>query len=173
MLPTTAPRTALRQDLASERLFRRRVLARAPWRRGAIVGIKVVHSVIFLVNSAAVLHLFWAGVRDRPSRWTSPALVAALAECVVFVANRGRCPLTSAVEALGADNGRVSDLFLPRWFADRIPQLCTPPLLIGVLALLFNAWRHRAHPRRPPAPHGSAFRAGAESATGRAAAGAP
>ena len=37
-----------------------------------------------------------------------------------------------------------SAIFLPRWCADRIPQLCTPPLLIGVLALVVNAWRRAA-----------------------------
>jgi hypothetical protein len=111
---------------------------RADWRRGAIVAIKLAHSAIFLVNSAAILHICWAGLRDRPSRWTGFALAAALGESAVFVANRGRCPLTTLVERLGAENGRVSDIFLPRWFADRVPQLCTPPLVIGVLALLRN-----------------------------------
>jgi hypothetical protein len=115
---------------------------RAPltaWRRLFVVAIKVIHSVIFLANSAAILHIFYAGVRNRPSRWTGPALAAALGESLVFVLNRGRCPLTDAVEALGAADGRVSDIFLPRWLADRIPQLCTPPLLIGLAALIVRA----------------------------------
>ena len=109
---------------------------RATWRNRAIIGIKLVHSAIFLLNSAAVLHIFVAGVWNGPSRWTRAALAAALAEVAIFVANRGRCPLTDLVEHLGAESGRVSDIFLPRWFADRIPQLCGPLLLIGMLALL-------------------------------------
>lgn len=121
--------------------------AHAGWRREAIVVIKLAHSAIFLLNSAAIMHIFWAGIRDRPSRWTGPALAAALAESVVFVAGRGRCPLTTMVENLGADNGRVSDIFLPHWLADRIPQLCTPPLVIGVLALLRNRRHHDAGAR--------------------------
>jgi len=120
----------------------RRAPPRALWRRNAIVGVKLVHSAIFLVNSAAILHVFVAGIRDRPSRWTGAALAVALTESAVFVANRGRCPLTQVTEGLGAESGRVLDIFLPRWFADRIPQFCTPPLLIGVLALVVNAWRH-------------------------------
>jgi len=58
--------------------------------------------------------------------------------------NRGRCPLTQLVEAMGAENGRVSDIFLPRWLADRIPQLVGPQLVIGLLGLAY----HRALPRR-------------------------
>ena len=104
----------------------------------AIVVIKLVHSAIFLLNSAAILHIFVAGVRDRPSRWTPAALVLAFTEVAVFLANRGRCPLTDLVERLGGESGRVSDIFLPRWFADRIPQLCGPLLLIGVLTLLWH-----------------------------------
>ena len=108
--------------------------------RVAIVLIKLLHSAIFLANSAAILFIFGAGLSGRPSRWTRPALLAAFAEVAVFVLNRGRCPLTQLVERLGAESGRVSDIFLPRWFADRIPWLCTPPLLMGVTAL---AWRRR------------------------------
>ena len=113
----------------------------SPGRHWAIVGIKLVHSAIFLGMSASIWHIFLAGIRNRPSRWTAAALVAAIAEVAVFVVNRGRCPLTVVVEDLGAENGRVSDIFLPRWFADRIPQLCTPPLVIGVGALLYHRWR--------------------------------
>jgi hypothetical protein len=108
------------------------------------VGIKVVYSAIFLVHSAAIVHRFVAGLRDRPSRWTGPAVAAALTEAAVHVANRRRCPLTDVAARLGTAHGRVSDSFLPGWCADRIPQLCTPPLLVGVLGLAFHTWHHAA-----------------------------
>jgi len=118
------------------------------WRHGAIVSIKLIHSAIFLVNSAAVLQVFVAGVGGRPSRWTRTALTLAFAEVAVFLGNRGRCPLTDMVEWLGAESGRVSDIFLPRWFADRIPQLCGPLLLVGVLALGWRSLRRATTPAR-------------------------
>ncbi len=37
-------------------------------RRAILIAIKLVHSAVFLVNSAAILHIFVAGLRDRPSR---------------------------------------------------------------------------------------------------------
>jgi hypothetical protein len=119
------------------------------WRRPAIVAIKAVHSIIFIANSAAILHICWAGLLDRPSRLTRVALALASIESTVFVLNRGRCPLTQVVERLGAKDGRVSEIFLPRWFADRIPWLCTPPLLVGVLALLARRRRGPATNRTP------------------------
>ena len=109
--------------------------------RRAIVAIKTVHSAIFLANSAAILHIFVAGVRNRPSRWTRPALLIAATEVAVFVLNRGHCPLTAVVEDLGAEDGRVSDIFLPRRLADRIPLLCTPPLAIGLIGLVVGRRR--------------------------------
>jgi hypothetical protein len=124
----------------AERAGRGDALLRASWRRPAIVAIKLIHSLIFLLNSAAIVHIFVVGIRNRPSRWTRPALAVSLAEVAVFVANRRRCPLTDLVEHLGSENGRVSDIFLPRWLADRIPQLCGPPLLVGVLALAWRRW---------------------------------
>ena len=139
-----------------------------PKRDRAIAAIKLVHSAIFLLNSAAILHVFVAGIRDRPSRWTGAALAVAFTEVFVFVANRGRCPLTDLVEHLGAESGRVSDIFLPRWFADRIPQLSTPLLLIGVLALVWHrcpaAHGHRAGHQQRPAGQGRRAPAGPCSA---------
>ena len=121
-----------------------RATSRLDWRDVAIVAIKAVHSGIFLLNATSVLHIFRVGVLNRRSRWTRVALFAAVGESIVFVVNRGRCPLTQLVEAMGAESGRVSDIFLPRWLADRIPQLFGPPLVIGLLALAY----HRALARR-------------------------
>jgi hypothetical protein len=107
----------------------------------AVVLVKGVHTAWFLVVSTSIVHIFVVGLSNRPSRWTAPALVATGLEVAVFLANAGRCPLTKLAENLGAQSGRVSDIFLPRWFADRIPQIYTPPLLIGVAALILHRWR--------------------------------
>jgi len=106
--------------------------------RVAIVAIKAFHSAIFFVNSAAILYLFQAGVRGRSGRWTRPALGAVGVELVALALSGGACPLTRLVERMGAEDGRVSDIFLPMWFADRIPWLCTPPLVVGVVGLLLR-----------------------------------
>ena len=111
------------------------------WRHGAIVLIKTIHSIIFLVNSVSIVHIFVVGISGRSSRWTTPALVAAWLEVAVFIVNRGRCPLTTMVESLGAERGNVSDIFLPRWFADRIPQLCSPLLVVGLAGLIVHRYQ--------------------------------
>jgi hypothetical protein len=114
-------------------------------RRRLVVAIKILHSVIFLVNSSSVLLIFWQGISGHGSRFSNVALAAALSESAVFVVNKGRCPLTDLVEQLGAEDGRVSDIFLPKWFADRIPCIFGPLLVIG---LALRVWRSRRSQHR-------------------------
>lgn len=114
----------------------------ASWRSLAVFAIKLVHSLIFLSIAASILQVFYAGVTNRRSRWTRFSLTLAVGECLVFAGNRFRCPLTGLAESLGAESGQVTDIFLPRWLADRIPWIFTPPLVAGILALLW----HRRHP---------------------------
>lgn len=114
----------------------------APWRSAAVFGIKLVHSLIFLSIAASILQVFYAGVTNRSSRWTRFSLTLAVGECLVFSGNRFRCPLTGLAESLGAESGQVADIFLPRWLAERIPWIFTPPLIFGILGLLWH--RHRS-----------------------------
>lgn len=106
-----------------------------------VFGVKLVHSMIFLSIASSILHIFYAGVTGRSSRWTGISLAVALGESLIFAGNGWRCPLTKVAEDFGAESGQVTDIFLPRWFADRIPQIFTPPLVIGTLALLWHRWR--------------------------------
>ena len=73
----------------------------------------------------------------------APSLVTV--EIGVFFANRGRCPLTGVAEDLGAEDGRVSDIFLPEALARTLPAWSTAILLSGVVghARSFRARRAR------------------------------
>lgn len=153
---TGTPDGTLHPTVAGASGSRRRSIHRMPggsaasraafWRGAAVFGVKLVHSAIFLSVAASILHVFHAGITGRGSRWTGFSLALALGESLVFAANRFRCPLTGLAENLGAESGQVTDIFLPRWLADRIPWIFTPPLIVGTLALLW----HRLH---PPASH--------------------
>jgi hypothetical protein len=54
------------------------------WRSAADFAVKLVHSLVFLSIAASVLHIFYAGITDRISRWTKIALTIALGESLVF-----------------------------------------------------------------------------------------
>jgi heme/copper-type cytochrome/quinol oxidase subunit 1 len=112
----------------------------APWRKIAIFVVKLVHSIIFLSIAASVLYVFYAGLANRRSRLVPIALGLALGESLIFTVNRFQCPLRAIAENIGAESGQVTDIFLPRWFADRIPYLFTPPLVVGIVAILRDQW---------------------------------
>ncbi len=110
---------------------------RAPrQRRIALYAVKTGHTLIFLVLGAGVLETLRAGVRGHTSRATVPAIAATIGEGLVLLANKNRCPLTDLAEGLGAADGRVSDIFLPPWFARHIPSICTALFGFGLGRLI-------------------------------------
>ena len=102
-------------------------------RRAGLLAIKTVHSAIFLGVASSILVILADGLRGRPSRRTAAAGVVTATECLVFAANGFRCPLTGVAESLGADDGTVSDIFLPRRFAARLPVISSTVLVVAVL----------------------------------------
>lgn len=114
--------------------------ADAARRAAAVFAVKLVHSGIFFGVAVSVMHVFYAGVTNRFSRLTRIALAIALGESLVFAANRWNCPLRKVAENLGAESGQVTDIFLPRWFANRIPWIFTPMLVTGIAAMLWRRW---------------------------------
>jgi hypothetical protein len=59
-----------------------------------------------------------------------------LVESIVLISFGWKCPLTILAERLGASDGAVADLFLPKWFADRIFPVCGTTFLIACALLV-------------------------------------
>lgn len=97
--------------------------------------VKVVHTVAFYMMSAVLLMMVYEVVVDRITWITWNAAGLFLAEGIVLLLNRGRCPMTSMAEDLGASSGQITDLFLPKWFADQIFKVYGV-LFVASLALL-------------------------------------
>ncbi len=104
----------------------------------ALFAVKAVHTLIFFSMSWAVLYTLYSGLTNRVSRKTGMAVVAVLGEGIVFASNGGCCPLTKVAEGFGAANGTVGDLFLPQWFARRIPAVSSALMRVGLLAMLWH-----------------------------------
>ena len=60
----------------------------------------------------------------------------------MFAGNGFRCPLTDVAERYGAADGSVTDIFLPSWFARRLPAIHAP-LLVLIAALHLRNHRLR------------------------------
>ncbi len=103
-----------------------------------LLQIKIVHTVIFWVLSACVLYALYSGISGRLSAWTWVAVGLLLGESVVLIASGWTCPLTILAERQGAARGSVADIFLPKWFADRIFPICGTAYGVAVVLIL---WR--------------------------------
>jgi len=99
--------------------------------RLTVLHVKLIHRLIFVVLSGCVVYILVSGALNRITPWTWVAVVAIVVEGLVLAASGGRCPLTAVAERLGASDGSVADIFLPRWLADRIFPICGTMYLIG------------------------------------------
>ena len=97
-----------------------------------LVAIKTVHSAIFLLMLTAIGWLLGTGLVGRRDRSVAVAGALVAAESVVFVVNRGTCPLTPLAEQYGAQCGEVSDIFLPGAVARTIPIWATSAVVLAV-----------------------------------------
>ena len=106
-----------------------------------LLGVKAVHTFVWFIVEAAMVYVIGAGLRGRTDRRVAIASGIVAAESLVFTVNGFRCPLTTMAESLGAEDGAVTDIFLPRWFAKSLPMIHAPLLALAVGA-----------PRPEPAP---------------------
>ena len=115
--------------------------AEGDWPR--LTAIRAVHSGIFLVELASIVWLVLTGLVGRRDRTVAIAAVLVAGETAVFLANDGVCPLTPLAEAYGAEDGRVSDIFLPERLARTIPFWSSALVALGAL-LHLRAWSRGA-----------------------------
>ncbi len=115
--------------------------------RPAILAvIKAIHTAIFLGVAGQILLVVWDGLRGRPGRGTAIALAIALGESAIYASNNQVCPLTPMAEALGAQDGSVTDIFLPDRVSRRIPLVGGGALALGLALNLRAMIRRRGRP---------------------------
>lgn len=115
-------------------------------RPDAVAAIKTAHTLAWASIEACVLYVLYAGFAGRTDRRAGIAAVVVCGESLVFAANGFRCPLTELAERYGAERGSVTDIYLPKWFAQKIPAIHVPLL---VLMTYLHA-RNLRRPRRAP-----------------------
>lgn len=101
--------------------------------RRRLFWVKLLHTLVFLVESAAILYILYSGVTGTFTPWLGVAVGLVIAEVIVYVANGLRCPMTNWALALGDESGNdfVADIFLPRTMARLIPPVCGTLAVIG------------------------------------------
>ncbi len=90
--------------------------------------IKAAHTLAWLSIESCMAYVLYAGAARRTDRRAALAGTVVASESLIFAINGFRCPLTPLAERLGAADGSVTDIWLPRWFAHNLPAIHVPLL---------------------------------------------
>ena len=111
-------------------------LPRRKWQSGhqeaVLVAIKAIHTLAWFSIESCMVYLLYAGFAKRSDRSVVVATVVVGGESLIFAANGFHCPLTRLAESFGADNGSVTDIYLPGWFAHYLPAIHVPLIVLAV-----------------------------------------
>jgi len=124
-------------------------------RPGAVAAIKTVHTLAWASIESCVLYVLQAGLAGRTDKRVGIATAVVVGESLVFAANGFRCPLTELAERCGAERGSVTDIYLPKRFAENIPAIHAPLLIL-------MAYLHARNLRRSHTPAAGTGRRGSD-----------
>jgi hypothetical protein len=93
-------------------------MKRQSQRVAALVGIKLLHTVVWIFFAGCILAIPLAGALSE-FRWAAVLTGLVLVECAVLAMNRGRCPLTDLAGRYTEDRADNFDIYLPLWLARR------------------------------------------------------
>ena len=122
-MPTWTPR---------QRAARHCEVANPPRRRRAVLtAIKLIHTLAWFSIESCMAYVLWAGFTWRSDRRVAITAGVVAGESLIFAANRFRCPLTQIAERAGAEHGAVTDIYLPHWFARKLPAIHVPLIVLA------------------------------------------
>ena len=93
--------------------------------------IKAAHTLAWFSIESCMAYVLYAGAARRTGRGAALAGAVVAGESLIFAANGFRCPLTQLAEKIGAADGSVTDIWLPRWFAHNLPAIHVPLLAVA------------------------------------------
>ena len=89
--------------------------------------------------SVCLMYILYSGI-TRTFNWVLLiAIIAILIEGLALLLNNGRCPLTTLAEKYGAENGSVTDIFLPKVIARNLFRVS---LLLFIAELVLLGFRY-------------------------------
>ena len=103
----------------------------------ALVGIKLVHTAVWLFFAGCIVAIPIAGAMGR---FLQAAVLSGLVllECVILAANRCRCPLTDMAAPYTDGRADNFDIYLPLWLARHNKTVFGSLFVLGELFVL---WR--------------------------------
>ena len=108
--------------------------------KSRIFFIKLLHSLIFFFFIGCLGYIAYAGITRRFDIWLVLAISAIAVEGTILWLNGWHCPLTRLAERYGADNGSVTDIFLPPVIARNTFRISFPLAVVEVVFVAVRYW---------------------------------
>jgi len=103
-----------------------------------LFAVKLIHTLVWLIFVIAIFYVVYAGIADRITWLVLFCIGLVLAEGILIMINKGKCPLTSIAYRY-TDNHLIGfDIFLPKWLAKYNKIIFSIIFLIGLILI---SWR--------------------------------
>ena len=105
---------------------------KVPW----IVFTRVIHTAIYIVMAASIAYIVYAGIVGRfVPQFLGVALVLVTLECVVFIGNGWKCPLTTVAISISGNDGKDYAPMIPEKLGRYTPTLFGSLFAVGLVLL--------------------------------------
>ena len=103
-----------------------------------LIMIKATHTIIWCIMCIAIFYTIYAGIMNKIDiyLWISVGLI--IGEITALALNNWVCPLTSMAKKYLEEWDLGDDIYLPRWIARYNREIFTPPLVLGLVIVIFR-----------------------------------
>lgn len=106
-----------------------------------LIGIKVLHTVIWIFFNVVIFYLLYAVVTDQINYWVWIGLGCFLAEGIVLLIFKNYCPLTVWARKYSNSTRDNFDIYIPNWLARHNKLIYTSLLGFVILILIYQLVR--------------------------------
>lgn len=106
-----------------------------------LIGIKVLHTVIWIFFNVVIFYLLYAVVTDQIDYWVWIGLGCFLAEGIVLLIFKNYCPLTVWARKYSNSTRDNFDIYIPNWLARHNKLIYTSLLGFVILILIYQLVR--------------------------------
>ncbi|MEZ4962120.1 MAG: hypothetical protein R2830_19995 [Saprospiraceae bacterium] len=103
-----------------------------------LILIKLLHTAIWAVMTAAIFHILYAGISGNISTLTFVAIGLITLEVITLFMNKMVCPLTPIARRYSDSDSANFDIYLPEWLARYNKAIFGTLLAVGTALVV---WR--------------------------------
>ncbi|MBX2969093.1 MAG: hypothetical protein KF803_06960 [Cyclobacteriaceae bacterium] len=109
--------------------------------RAKLIGIKLLHTLIWLFFNGVIFYLLYAVITNRIDRWVWIGLGCFAVEGLVLLIFKNFCPLTLWARKYSSSTRHNFDIYIPNWLARYNKPIYSSLLAVVIVILIFQLMR--------------------------------